>query len=230
MRIAILADVHGNHLALEAVTRKLKHQGVDVVAFLGDLVMNGPGPREALDCMEVLTPDVWIRGNTDEWFLTIGDRYRPRSDKERELLEAYTYCKGQLAREQVQRIVDHPIAERKSYCGTPITFCHGTPRSNEESIRPESDAAMLERIAAELERALLVFGHSRLPMNRALEDKTMISFGPVGYPLDADYGRAMELWKSRTTTRCAASGIGWITTRRNWRRLHNGEAFLESSG
>ena len=42
MRIAILADVHGNLPALEAVLTDIEEQGVDRVIVNGDSVNRGP--------------------------------------------------------------------------------------------------------------------------------------------------------------------------------------------
>ena len=36
MRIALLSDIHGNLLALEAVTEHIRRRGVDLVVNLGD--------------------------------------------------------------------------------------------------------------------------------------------------------------------------------------------------
>lgn len=44
MRVAVLADIHGNLPALEAVLRDVEAAGVDAVVLGGDLA-DGPMPR-----------------------------------------------------------------------------------------------------------------------------------------------------------------------------------------
>lgn len=63
-RVAILADIHGNLPALEAVLADLRAQGLEQAIVLGDIVGYGPFPAE---CVERLRAEPWImlRGNHD---------------------------------------------------------------------------------------------------------------------------------------------------------------------
>ncbi len=62
MKIAVLADVHGNLPALEAVVKDFKSQGADQVWHLGDAVGYGAGPFSCLQLMADLET-VMIMGN-----------------------------------------------------------------------------------------------------------------------------------------------------------------------
>lgn len=48
MRVAVLADIHGNLPALEAVLRDVEDAGVDAAVLCGDLA-DGPMPAQTLD-------------------------------------------------------------------------------------------------------------------------------------------------------------------------------------
>ena len=50
MRIAVLADIHGNMPALRAVLAELDGARVDAVVVAGDVV-GGAYPRESLECL-----------------------------------------------------------------------------------------------------------------------------------------------------------------------------------
>src|SRR5256885_16657826 len=64
-RVAVLADVHGNLPALEAVLAEIDRVATDVIVIAGD-VMVGPMARECLDVLRDFGSDArWIRGNTD---------------------------------------------------------------------------------------------------------------------------------------------------------------------
>jgi predicted phosphodiesterase len=54
MRVALLADIHGNALALSAVLADLARDSVDQIICLGDVVEGGPQPREALGLIRSL--------------------------------------------------------------------------------------------------------------------------------------------------------------------------------
>ena len=45
MRIAIISDIHGNSVALEAVLNDLKTEHMDRIVCLGDVVSGGPPTR-----------------------------------------------------------------------------------------------------------------------------------------------------------------------------------------
>lgn len=65
MRVAVLADVHGNLPALEAVLAEVEAEAVDAIVLNGDLA-DGPMPAQTLDRLEALGDRaVWVRGNTD---------------------------------------------------------------------------------------------------------------------------------------------------------------------
>ncbi len=67
MRVAVLADIHGNLPALDAVLRDVDATGVDVIVLNGDIA-DGPIPRETLERLAELDDRaLWIRGNTDRW-------------------------------------------------------------------------------------------------------------------------------------------------------------------
>src|SRR5215470_4767909 len=74
MRLAILSDIHGNLLALEAVLQDLEEAGgADKLWILGDLVAYGPRPAECLARIRDLKEAKVIAGNTDRYVFN-GDR------------------------------------------------------------------------------------------------------------------------------------------------------------
>src|SRR3954447_10321838 len=63
MRVAVIADVHANLPALEAVLADVEAHGVDRIVLLGDIA-GGPMPAETLDLLEALGDlAVWVHGN-----------------------------------------------------------------------------------------------------------------------------------------------------------------------
>src|SRR5258708_39608355 len=76
MRVALLSDPHGDHLALAKVISDLeKAASVDEVLLGGDLAQGGPQPAETID--EIRNRG-WrsVRGNSDEFLIRIADGRR----------------------------------------------------------------------------------------------------------------------------------------------------------
>jgi predicted phosphodiesterase len=70
VRLGVIADVHGNEVALRAVLEDAAGCGVDRWWVLGDLVLFGPRPAETLQLLRSLPGVEMLRGNTDRYVLT----------------------------------------------------------------------------------------------------------------------------------------------------------------
>ena len=66
MRLAILSDIHGHAIALDAVLDDIEQNGgVDGYWFLGDYAAIGANPVKVLERITTLPNATFIRGNTD---------------------------------------------------------------------------------------------------------------------------------------------------------------------
>ncbi len=65
MRVALVADVHGNAPALQAVLADARKQGIDQLWFLGDVLGYGPLPVSCIYLLDEWEPPVWLMGNHD---------------------------------------------------------------------------------------------------------------------------------------------------------------------
>jgi len=70
MKYAIISDVHGNNLALEAVLADAKAQGVDKYLLLGDYAGNVPA-GSAIKTIRKISPAVVIKGNGEDYFIPL---------------------------------------------------------------------------------------------------------------------------------------------------------------
>jgi len=74
MRLALLSDVHGNSIALDAVLADVDARGgADEYLVLGDLVALGHDPLGVLRRLRALPNVAFTRGNTDRYVVT-GER------------------------------------------------------------------------------------------------------------------------------------------------------------
>ena len=68
-KLGIIADVHANAPALQAVLSELDNEGSDGIVFLGDAIDIGPHPREVLDLLLARDDIRFVRGNHDLWYV-----------------------------------------------------------------------------------------------------------------------------------------------------------------
>ena len=79
MRVAVLSDMHGNCLALDAVLDDLAGEGIDQFVCLGDAIQGGPQPAETVARLRELSLPVVI-GNADDYLLNGATAEEPESD------------------------------------------------------------------------------------------------------------------------------------------------------
>lgn len=65
MKIALIADVHANAPALQAVLADAEKQGAEAVWFLGDVLGYGPLPVSCINLLDRYEPPIWLMGNHD---------------------------------------------------------------------------------------------------------------------------------------------------------------------
>src|ERR1700710_1504436 len=68
MRLAAIADVHGNYLALEAVLADIRAHGIADIVDLGDMASGPLDARRTMDRLMALDA-VHVRGNHDRWLV-----------------------------------------------------------------------------------------------------------------------------------------------------------------
>src|SRR5258707_385757 len=68
MRFAAIADVHGNHLALEAVVADIRAQGIGEIVNLGDMASGPLDARRTMDALMALDA-VHVLGNHDRYLI-----------------------------------------------------------------------------------------------------------------------------------------------------------------
>ncbi|MHB8872790.1 MAG: metallophosphoesterase family protein [Myxococcaceae bacterium] len=185
MRVAVVADIHGNLPACEAVFEDLARQSPDFVVAAGDLALRGAHPRETTD-MVFDRCDAVLMGNTDAYLAGnyLGGAYRERDHWKQDLLE---WTREQLGPARVKQLGELPFSMRYTpRRGQDLFICHANPRNLEESLDPTLDEASLRRYFQHLEAAAVAFGHLHFPYRRRLGRMLLADVASAGIPRDGD--------------------------------------------
>jgi putative phosphoesterase len=185
MRIAVLADVHGNLPALRAVLAQLSREPVDAIVVAGD-VSGGPLVRAALELIDARPEPVhWIAGNSERETVAVFDGGEiPDTAPGR----AAAWSSGQLDVGWRDALASWPIALALDG----VCFCHGSPRRDDEILtRGTPDAALVE-VLGDVPEALVVGGHTHQQLIRRVRDGLVyVNAGSVGLPYE---GTADAFW------------------------------------
>ena len=181
MRIAVLADIHGNLPALEAVLGEVEAAGVDAIVLPGDMTV-GPLQAETLDLLGSLGDKVvWVRGNCERTLVQVFDGTYTTTGAEHE--PATLWCGQQLTRQWRDRLAVLPLTVRLEVDGLgPVLFCHATARDDEEIILVDSPTAWFAEGFAGVEEATVVCGHTHMPFDRLADGRRIVNPGSVGMP------------------------------------------------
>ncbi len=189
MRVAVLADIHGNLPALEAVLADVGSAGADLIVLNGDLA-DGPFPAETLDRLMALGErGLWVRGNGDRWLTEARDgRFRHDDDATARLIE---WASARLTDVHRTMLAALPSTRRVAPPGFGTAgFCHATARSDDEMILVDSSMEHYRAAFEGLDAPTIVVGHSHMPFDRLFDRRRIVNTGSVGMP----YGHAGASW------------------------------------
>lgn len=185
MRIGLIADVHANAVALEAV---LKDMGqVDAILCAGDIVGYNPFPNETVELLKKYRVKC-VRGNYDNAVVS-GDTqwFNPMATK------TIRWTIGNMTRDNLRFIETLP--EHIDLNG--VTVYHGGPNRLEEFVY-ENDHERFCRIFEPFEVSVVVYGHTHVPMIETCGNKKILNPGSVGQPRDGDPRASYGIWDSET--------------------------------
>lgn len=179
MRILVVADIHGNWPALQAVAA----EPYDVCLCLGDLVDYGVEPTPCLAWVRDKAQHV-VRGNHDHGAaqnVVVNGR------------AGFKYLTGitrpltreRLSESDLRYLARLPVTRLVTLDNTRYLLVHATPRDPlDEYALPDADfwARRLEHVEADV----VCVGHTHQPYVLEVGDKLVINPGSVGQPRDGD--------------------------------------------
>jgi putative phosphoesterase len=183
VRLAVLADVHGNAEALRAVLADLDARGgADRLCVLGDIVLLGPDPGEVVELL--LERDaIGVAGNVDRFLLATDWRAcEPRSEEERADRVSCLWALDRLDERAEGWLRALPLCTELELGGRRLLLVHGSPRSDRDVIKADTPDEDVREMIAGAQADVILFGHTHEPLDRTVRGKRLINPGAVGYP------------------------------------------------
>lgn len=194
MKIALLSDIHGNSLALDAALTDIETVGVDEYWVLGDIVALGPDPVGVLQRLSALKNCYCIRGNTDRYVVT-GARPAPfpadlGADSEMirifaEVAGTFAWTQGAitvtgwfdwLSKLPLERYATLPD-------GTKCLCVHAVPGNDDGTgIDKDLSDAKISDLLKGCTADLICVGHNHQPINRKVDRWHILNPGSISNP------------------------------------------------
>ena len=199
MRIAVMADIHGNPIALDAVLEDVGAQGgADEYWVLGDLVALGYDPVGVLERLARLPSAVYVRGNTDRYVVT-GERPGPwpaEAEMDPSLVARVVEISGNFAWTQgavlatgwADWLAALPLEQHLTLPdGTRVLLVHAAPGMDDGwGFRPDLDEAAAARLLMDRGAGLVCVGHTHCPQDRQVGGVRVVNPGGVSNPSPPD--------------------------------------------
>ncbi|WP_457555538.1 metallophosphoesterase family protein [Candidatus Pyrohabitans sp.] len=172
-RLNLIADVHGNLPALEAVLDELP---VAETLHLGDVVGYNPYAREVIELFQERRI-ASVMGNHDNAVLTGNvSWFNPVAAR------AILWTRERLSEEEFAYLASLPLEIKNQ-----VYAVHGSPRRRlEEYVFPDYPDEVLSALLRLAGRRILAMGHTHIPFWRRVGDALVLNPGSVGQPRDGD--------------------------------------------
>ena len=192
MRFAAIADVHGNHLALEAVLADIRAQNISDIVNLGDMASGPLDARRTMDALMSLDA-VHVLGNHDRWLID-------RPVEKMGAWERPAFPQLNATHFDWLRTVPATRVFRDQ-----VFLCHATPTDDNvywlETVTPEGAVTMaplaaIEKEAEGIPQRLILCGHTHTARAVRLRDGRLVvnpgSVGGPGYSYNIPYQHRVE--------------------------------------
>jgi predicted phosphodiesterase len=184
--LCLIADVHGNASALEAVLKDAAKAGCTDYLSVGDIVKRGPRPQECVDLLRQVKTKSWVMGNHEKTYHDMLADHDPHTQGAKRIMEiilnAYDYF--YLNDLTYQWLANLPYLQLCQFEGLKIAIMHSLPNKpwgNETN--PRSDQENFDQMLKKSAADLAVYGHTHKQLMRySTQDRLVINPGSVGMP------------------------------------------------
>lgn len=200
MKLGILADIHGNLQALEAVLAFLEPRA-DLIVCAGDLVAYGADPEGVIVRLRNAgVPSV--TGNYDDavaWDRASASRTPSSARNEPLKRAALTWAKDNVTQESRRYLRGLPWHLGYRLAGRRVVVLHAGLAQLDAWLVPETPD-LLEDAAARLDADVLVLAHTHRAFSLELGGRLIVNPGAVGRALDGDTRACCALLDLSTLT------------------------------
>ena len=181
MRLAIIADIHGNLHALEAALARIEQLRVDRVLVLGDIVVGSPDSLACWNRVKALNCPA-LRGNHERYVYDLGTE-RAKPEWSQMQFGPVQYAAAQLGEVARRELAVLPATIRLPDAPD-LLFVHGSSRNDTDLVYPYTGTADLGPMFAGSTERWIVRGHNHYAGVYLWGERRIVTVGSVGLPLD----------------------------------------------
>jgi len=179
VKIAVIADIHANLNALEAVLQDAERRGITVFLNAGDVIGFGAFPNEVIQTLYSKNA-LSVIGNYD---LEVLDKNNREKGPKKFALE---YARKTLAKAYETYLRTLPSKLELEIAHKKLLMIHGTPDSVDEHLYHDTSEERFQEVAKTAGADIIVFGQSHEQFTKKAGETLFINPGSVGRPGDGN--------------------------------------------
>jgi len=195
MRIAILADIHGNLPALDAALAKVAKLRVDQIVVAGDIVVGSPDSLACWERVKGLGCPI-LRGNHERYVFDLDSERAPPEWKTLQFAPVQ-FAARQFGPDSLREIRELPISFRLP-TAPDVLFVHGSARNDSDLIFPYTRDEDIEPMFAGAHERWLIRGHNHFASLKLWGERRIVTVGSVGLPLDGTPAAQFSILERRS--------------------------------
>lgn len=183
MRIAVLADIHGNLPAFEAALKHVSQHKVDQIILAGDII-NGAPDSAACWALALSLGCPILRGNHERYVAHFGT---PKASPlwSLEQFAPLQWTVEQLAEPDRRRMEQLPLNLRLPEAPG-LFFVHASERDDHDTLASHTPEPAIQAMFPTARERYIIRAHNHLGQVRVWENGLVVTCGSVGLALDGN--------------------------------------------
>jgi len=185
-KIALIADIHGNLPAFNAILSDIRKQNIHHIIIAGDMITDCPDSNEILNIIKTLKATV-IKGNREQYYLDHSSGYKNHWNDSKQM-SSLIWSFDNLSLENSQYLEGLKEEALLNISGLSLRIVHGSPDSISELIFPLEKKDRFHELMYSLKEDILICGHSHQQWDRKVDSKYAVNPGSAGVHFNENQG------------------------------------------
>lgn len=188
MKVAVLADIHGNYIAFRKCVEYALNKGIEAFIFLGDYVGELAYPQETMEILYDLQEKYecyFVKGNKEDYWLNYEKMWKGIWKEMDSVTGSLYYTYHNLTEKDLVFFegLSHKAEVRFESLPT-LTICHGSPNKANEKLLPDNENTF--SIMDGDKYSYILCGHTHIQGEIKHNGKKVFNAGAVGVSLHGE--------------------------------------------
>jgi len=187
MKIAVLSDIHGNHIALKKCIEEIKKQDIKKIIFLGDYIGELAYPQKTMKMLQEIMQEyecVCVRGNKENYWLEQKIGGISNWKEKNSTTGMLYYVNKHITKENITFFESLPYVQTVHLPNLPVIAAyHGSHNQQGEKLLPNTDH--FGKLFEDTDADVILCGHTHVRRECRENGRMLLNPGSVGMPLQS---------------------------------------------